>query len=76
VIAAEEEVDAAAAAAEIVGMLAPWEREILPLLGNAQAIQEVLGCRRSQAYHHAKRLKEKLAQLDGEATMCVPRGWR
>lgn len=65
-IAVDDEVDAAVTAAGVVGMLAPWERQVVPLLENPQAIQSVLGCGRSQAYQHAKRLKEKLTQLVGE----------
>jgi hypothetical protein len=66
VIAAEDEVEAAVTAAEVVGMLAPWERQIVGHLQNPQAIQTVLGCGRSQAYHHKKRLTEKLEQLVGD----------
>lgn len=66
VIAAEDEVDAAVTAAEVVGMLAPWEQRIVPHLDNPPAIQAVLGCGRSQAYQHAQRLKEKLTQLVGD----------
>ncbi|MGH3971969.1 MAG: hypothetical protein ACRDS9_01375 [Pseudonocardiaceae bacterium] len=66
-IAAEDEVDAAVTAAEVVGMLAPWERQIVPHLDTPPAIQAVLGCGRSQAYQHARRLKEKLTQLVGES---------
>lgn len=65
-IAAEDEIDAGVTAAEVVGMLAPWERQIVPHLDNPPAIQAVLGCGRSQAYQHARRLKEKLMQLVGD----------
>lgn len=65
-IAANDEVDAAVTAAEVVGMLAPWEQQIVPHLDNPPAIQTVLGCGRSQAYQHARRLKEKLTQLVGD----------
>ena len=48
-------------------LLLPWVVLILlPLLADVPSIQDVLGCGRSQAYQHAKRLKEKLAQLIGE----------
>lgn len=66
-VAADHEVDAAVTAAEVVGMLAPWERRIVPHLDNPLAIQTVLGCGRSQAYQHARRLKEKLTQLVGDS---------
>jgi hypothetical protein len=66
-IAVDDEVDAAVTAAEVVGMLAPWERQIVPHLDNPPAIQTVLGCGRSQAYQHARRLKEKLTQLVGDS---------
>ena len=67
VVAAEDELDAATTAATVVGMLTPQERQIVPLLDDAQAVRAVLGCGRSQAYHHAQRLKEKLKQLVGES---------
>lgn len=66
VLAHEEEVQAAADAAAIVGMLSPLERRMTPLLDDPPGIQEMIGCGRSQAYHHAKRLREKLAQFIGE----------
>jgi hypothetical protein len=66
VIAAEEELTAGVRAAEVVGMLAPVERRLVGHLEDVLAIQEVVGCGRSQAYQHAKRLKDKLAQLIGE----------
>jgi hypothetical protein len=65
-VAVDDEVDAAVTAAEVAGMLAPWERQIVPHLDNPPAIQTVLGCGRSQAYQHARRLKEKLTQLVGD----------
>lgn len=65
-IAIEDEVEVAVTAAEVVGMLAPWERQIVPHLQNPQAIQAVLGCGRNQADQHAKRLTEKLKQLGGD----------
>jgi len=65
-IAAEDELAAGVRAAEIAGMLSPAERQMVPLLADVPSIQDVLGCGRSPAYQHAKRLKEKLAQLIGE----------
>jgi len=65
VIAAEDELTAGVRAAEVAGMLSPVERQLVPLLADVPSIQEVLGCGRSQAYQHAKRLKEKLEQLIG-----------
>lgn len=65
-IAAEDEVDAAVMATELVEMLAPWERMIVPHLNNPPEIKTVLDCGRSQAYQHARRLKEKLKQLVGD----------
>jgi hypothetical protein len=65
-IEAEDEVEIALTAAAVVEMLAPWERQIVRHLQNPQAIQTVLGCGRSQAYQHAKRLKEKLKLLVGD----------
>lgn len=65
-IAADDEVNAAVTAAEVVGMLAPWERQVVPHLDSPRSIQVVLGCGRSQAYQHARRLKEKLTQLVGD----------
>lgn len=64
-ILAEEELSAAVSAVGVVGMLSPWERQIVPVLDDASAIQETLGCGRSQAYHQAKRLRAKLTQLVG-----------
>jgi hypothetical protein len=65
-IAAEDELAAGVRAAEVVGMLSATERRLVPRLADIPAIQEVLGCGRSQAYQHAKRLKDKLTQLVGE----------
>ncbi len=65
VIAAAAEVDAAVSAAEIVGLLSPRERAIVPHLDDPQAIRDVLGCGRSQAYQHAARLNEKIIQFAG-----------
>ena len=66
IIAAEDDLAAGVTAAEIVGMLSPDERRIVPHLDDPAAVQALLGCGRSQAYHHTKRLKEKLAQLVGD----------
>jgi hypothetical protein len=65
-VAADEELDSGVAAAEIVGMLSPAERRLLPHLDDQPTIQKILGCGRSQAFYHAGRLKAKLAQLLGE----------
>jgi hypothetical protein len=65
VLADVAELDAAASAAAIVGLLSPQERELVPYLADPQAIQDVLGCGRSQAYQHAARLKEKIIQFAG-----------
>ena len=66
VIAADDELDAALTAAQVVAMLSPSERHIVPYLNDPPAIQLLLGCGRSQAYQHARRLKEKLVQLVGD----------
>ncbi|MCX4826854.1 hypothetical protein OG883_45285 [Streptomyces sp. NBC_01142] len=65
VLAEDAEFDAAVTAAEVVGMLSPQEQRMVPLLAEPQRIQELLACGRSQAYHQAKRLREKLAQFTG-----------
>jgi hypothetical protein len=65
-VAADEELDSAVAAAEVVGMLSPAERRLLPHLDDQATIQKILGCGRSQASYHAGRLKANLAQLLGE----------
>jgi len=65
-VAADEELDSGVSAEEIVGMLNPAERQLMPHLDDQQAIQTILGCGRSQAYYHAGRLKAKLSQLLGE----------
>jgi hypothetical protein len=66
-IAAEDELAAGVRAAEVAGMLSAAERQLVSHLADMSAIQEVLGCGRSQAYQHARRLKDKLAQLVGES---------
>ena len=66
VIAADDELAAGVRAAEVTGMLSPAERRLVPHLADISSVQEVLGCGRSQAYQHARRLKDKLAQLVGE----------
>lgn len=67
VLVSEDELDAASAAIEIVGMLSPQERQMVPHLEHPGEIQTLLGCGRSQAYHHAGRLKEKLRQIVGDS---------
>ncbi len=67
VVAFEEEIDAAADATSIVAMLSPEERAIVRRIEDVPAIQELLGCGRSQAYHRVRRVKEKLAQLVGQS---------
>nr|WP_157528566.1 hypothetical protein [Kibdelosporangium sp. MJ126-NF4] len=67
VIAVEDEVDAAASAVGIVAMLSPQEREIVRHFGDIPAIQALLNCGRTQAYHQVKRLREKLTQLVGDS---------
>ncbi|WP_152564103.1 hypothetical protein [Actinomadura welshii] len=66
VVAADDEVDHATNAAGIVGTLSAAEQQILRCLTDPQAVERLLGCGRSQAYHHIKRLREKLKQLAGE----------
>jgi hypothetical protein len=66
VMAAEDELTAAVTAAQVVGMLAPEERRIVRYLDDAKAVQRELGCGRSQAYEHVKRLREKLRELVGD----------
>jgi hypothetical protein len=66
VIDAEDELAAGVRAAEVAGMLSAAERRLVPHLADIPSIQEVLGCGRTQAYQHARRLKEKLEQLVGE----------
>ncbi|TQF04402.1 hypothetical protein E6W39_21975 [Kitasatospora acidiphila] len=66
VVAAEEELHNAVTAAEIVGMLSPEERLLLPIADQQARVQELLGCGRSQASLKVKRLREKLKQLLGE----------
>lgn len=65
-VAAEDELESGVTAAEIVDMLSPAERQLVPHLDDQENIQAILGCGRSQAYYHARRLKAKLAQLLGE----------
>ncbi|MFD9059934.1 hypothetical protein ACFVZ3_00230 [Kitasatospora purpeofusca] len=66
VVAVEEELDNAVTAAEIVGMLSPEERLLVPIADQQAKVQELLGCGRSQAFLKVKRLREKLSQLVGE----------
>lgn len=65
VIAGYDEIDSGASAAEIVGMLSPAERTLVPHLDDVVAAQRVLDCRRSSAYQQMNRLREKLVQLAG-----------
>lgn len=65
VIGQEEELSIALSAAEIVGRLSAQERRLVLLLEVPAAVQEYLGCGRSQAYHQIKRLKAKLRLLIG-----------
>ncbi|MEU9546993.1 hypothetical protein [Streptomyces mirabilis] len=76
VLARDVEARAASAAAEIVAMLSPQERRMVPSLNSAGEMQELLGCGRSQAYHQMARLKEKLRQLvgDGDGVRSVRSG--
>lgn len=66
VLARDDEARAASAGAEIVAMLSPLERRMIAYLDCPGEIQTLVGCGRSQAYHHATRLKEKLRQLVGD----------
>ena len=65
-LARDDEASAASAAAEIVAMLSPQERRMVAYLDRPGEIQGLLGCGRSQAYHHGAILKEKLQQLVGD----------
>ncbi|MFF3565734.1 hypothetical protein ACFYXS_37475 [Streptomyces sp. NPDC002574] len=67
VVAAESEVDALSAAGKIVDMLSPQERQLVPHLDNLAAVRDLIGCGRTQAYHHVARLGAKLDQLVGDA---------
>jgi hypothetical protein len=66
VLACVDDAEAASTAEGIVGMLSPQERRMVPHLDSPGEIQTLLGCGRSQAYHHAARLTEKLRQLVGD----------
>lgn len=66
VVAADEELSAAAAAAGIVGMLSPVERRIVPYLASSADIRVLLACGPAQARQHADRVAAKLRQLVGE----------
>jgi hypothetical protein len=61
VIAVEEEIDAAASAVGVVAMLSPQEREIVRRFGDIPAIQALLGCGRTQAYHCSPALKMRIS---------------
>ncbi|MFS8102094.1 hypothetical protein LFM09_33710 [Lentzea alba] len=66
VITADAELDAAAKAAEICGVLSPDERKLVPHLMNLLAIQYFLDVGRSQAYLYAANLKKKIVELAGD----------
>ncbi|MGW1810463.1 hypothetical protein ACWC2T_34435 [Streptomyces sp. NPDC001393] len=66
VLGAESDAQAASVASLIVDMLSPQERLMVPHLERPGGLMRLLGCGRSQAYHHATRLKEKLRQLVGD----------
>ncbi|WP_326759126.1 hypothetical protein OHB35_15215 [Streptomyces phaeochromogenes] len=61
-----DDTEDASRAEGIVSVLSPQERRTVPYLNSAGGIQTLLGCGRSQAYHHAARLREKLRQLVGD----------
>lgn len=65
VLARDDEAGAASVAAQIVAMLSPQERGMVTYLESLSELQALLGCGRTQAYHHRTRLKEKLQQLVG-----------
>ncbi|MFD8814005.1 hypothetical protein ACFV23_21535 [Streptomyces sp. NPDC059627] len=65
-LALVDDSEAASTAEGIVSMLSPQERRMVPYLDSPGEIQTLLGCGRSQAYHHAARLREKLSQLVGD----------
>lgn len=64
-IAEDDELESGVTAAEVVGMLSPVERRLVPHLDDPAMIGTILGCGRSQAYYRTGRLKAKLAQLLG-----------
>ncbi|KUN54944.1 hypothetical protein AQJ46_49820 [Streptomyces canus] len=66
VFARIDDAETTSLAEEVVSMLSPQERRIVPYLDAPGEIQTLLGCGRSQAYHHAAHLREKLRQLVGD----------
>ena len=64
-IAGYDEIDSAGGAVEVVSMLSPQERALVPHLDDVAAAERVLDCRRSNAYQQMSRLREKLTQLAG-----------
>ncbi|WP_410574344.1 hypothetical protein [Amycolatopsis sp. cmx-4-61] len=65
VIAADSELDAACAAAEIVGRLSDNEKSTVPIWDDANAVRERLGAGRTQAYAAMDRAKKKVLDLAG-----------
>ncbi|MBE8524108.1 hypothetical protein ILP97_42650 [Amycolatopsis sp. H6(2020)] len=65
VIAADSELDAACAAAEIVGRLSDDEKLTVPVWDDANAVRERLGVGRTQAYTAMDRVKKKVLDLAG-----------
>ncbi|WP_406463145.1 hypothetical protein OH768_47040 [Streptomyces sp. NBC_01622] len=66
VFARIDDAETASRAEEVVSMLSPEEQRMVPYLDAPGEIQTLLGCGRSQAYHRAARLREKLRQLVGD----------
>lgn len=64
-IAADSELDAACAAAEIFGRLSDSEKAIVPVWDDANAVRERLSVGRSQAYAAMGRAKKKVLDLAG-----------
>lgn len=65
VIAADAELDAACAAAEIVGRLSDHEKVVVPLLDDVHTVRQRLGLGRSQAYQLMARTRAKVCDLAG-----------
>ncbi|MFE4828112.1 hypothetical protein [Streptomyces sp. NPDC056672] len=65
-VAAEADLEAAVTAEEIVGMLSPEERRLVPIADQQLKVRELLRCGRSQASLKVKRLRERLSQLIGD----------
>jgi hypothetical protein len=62
-LAEEASLDAAGRAVEVYSQLENWERRVLPVLADIDAVMELLGCRRSVAYERVGRLKNTLGTL-------------